>query len=133
MKTESEIERDIMSLMEGCDLLDAVDGALYRNGYRPRDSKKEDITVTFIAGVPGEVQSGTVLVRIYLPDVVCCGVSVKNPRCGELERLADDWVGRLTADRSNYLFELSDTIHTVREEDLCQHYVAVRLKYLFYE
>ena len=113
-----------------------VTGAVYRNGVRPRDSKKEDAVVTFVTGMAETaVQNGVVLVNIYVPDIdpYCNGVMVEDSkRTEEIEAAAARWVSTLTCDKSNYKFRLAATIQTYADEEIKQHFVSVRLRYDYY-
>lgn len=137
-KTSSDIEGDIYNMLRESALAQSLSGTVYREGYRPRDSRLEDAVVIFTAGLNGEIQEGTVTINIYVPDIdpYGNGVLVKNgKRVAELERKAQLWREALTAEKSNYLFltDDEDTIHAVREEDIHQHFIVVTLNYKYYE
>ena len=137
-KTSSDIEGDIYNMLRESALAQSLSGTVYREGYRPRDSRLEDAVVIFTAGLNGEIQEGTVTINIYVPDIdpYGNGVLVKNgERVAKLERQAQLWREALTAEKSNYLFltDDEDTIHTVREEDIHQHFIVVTLNYKYYE
>lgn len=132
MKTAKEIQGDIMTLLRDSALAESVSGQIYRKGYRPLNSQAEDITVGFVTGVSGEIEEGVVVVNIYVADIDAFGngTMVENgERTAEVERLASEWVQSLTASRSDYLFELSQTIYTEAEREVPQHFVSVRLNY----
>lgn len=137
-KTSSDIEGDIYNMLRGSDLAKQLSGSVYRKGYRPRDSKLEDAVVIFTAGLNGEVQEGTVTINVYVPDIDAFdnGVLVKNgERVATLERLCQQWRDSLNASTSNYLFikDDEDTVHTVPEEDIHQHFIVVTLNYRYYD
>lgn len=135
MKTAKEVQGDIINLLRGSALAKAVSGNIYRKGYRPLNSQAEDITVGFVTGVTGEIQEGVVVINVYVADIdaIGNGTMVENgARTTEIERLADDWAQSLTASRSNYLFELSQTIYTEAEREVHQHFVSIRLNYRLY-
>lgn len=138
--TAKQIQSDIISLLEGSTLVESVSGAVYRgtpdSSYRPRDSRLEDIVVIFTSGLPEEVETGVVTIHIYVPDIDLYddGVLVEDGRRTEaIEALAEDWVKSLTCDRSNYKFNLRQTIHTQSQPELHQHFVVVRLGYEFFQ
>ena len=136
MKTGKEIQGDVMDLLRGSGLAAMVSGAVYRNGCRPRDSKLEDIIVTFTAGLSEQIQTGVVTVNIFVPDIDPWknGVLVEDgARCAEIERAAAEWVERLTAAKSNYRFSLNQTIATYESMEVNQHFVCVKLKYELFE
>ena len=135
MRTAKEVQGDIINLLRESALAKAVSGNIYRKGYRPLNSQAEDITVGFVTGVTGEIQEGVVVINVYVADIdaIGNGTMVENgARTTEIERLADDWVQSLTASRSNYLFELSQTIYTEAEREVHQHFVSIRLNYRLY-
>lgn len=138
-KTEKQIQSDVILLLEGSSLKQSLSGGVYRgtpnSSYRPRNSQLEDLIVIFTEGIPDEVESGTVTLNIYVPDIdpYNNGVLVEDgKRTAELEALADDWVKSLTCDKSNYRFRLRQTIYTERDEAVHQHFVVVKLAYQYY-
>lgn len=113
-----------------------ISGKVYRKGYRPRDSRKEDAVVIFTTGLPNQIQTGVVTVNIFVPDIdpYNNGVLVEDgKRTEEVERLAQEWVDSLTTDKSCYKFELQQTIYTEEEPETNQHFVVVKLKYQYYD
>lgn len=134
-KTGKNIQGDIYQLLKDSTLYTLISGEVYRNGYRPRDSRLEDAVVSFTAGFPTEIQEGVVTVNIYVPDIdpYKNGVLVEDgERTEELELLAQAWVESLTAEVSCYKFELQQTIYTEEEPDIAQHFVVVKLRYRYY-
>ena len=134
-KTGKQIQGDIYQLLKDSTLYTLISGEVYRNGYRPRDSRLEDAVVSFTAGFPTEIQEGVVTVNIYVPDIdpYKNGVLVEDgERTEELELLAQAWVESLTAEVSCYKFELQQTIYTEEEPDIAQHFVVVKLCYRYY-
>ena len=137
MKTASQIEGDIYNLLKADPTLcSMISGQVYREGYRPRDSKQEDVIVIFTAGEYGQIETGVVTINIYVPDIdpYSNGVMVKDGlRTSELEQVAAMWVQSLTADRTNYKFRLQQTIYTEAEPDIHQHFIVVSLHYRYYD
>ncbi len=134
-KTGKQVQSDVYRLLKGSTLCSMISGGVYRNGYRPRDSRTEDAIVIFTAGLTGEVQTGIVTVNIYVPDIdpYQNGVFVEDgARTEELERLASEWVESLSADKSCYLFRLQQTIYTEEEAEIRQHFVVVKLAYRYF-
>ena len=134
-KTGKQIQGDIYRLLRDSDLAGLISGGVYRNGYRPRDSRLEDAVVTFTGGFANEIQTGVVTVNIYVPDkdFLDNGVPVEDgQRTEELEIAAKQWVESLTADRSCYRFKLRQTIYTEEEPSIHQHFVVVKLGYRYY-
>ena len=135
-KTGKQVQGDIYRLFKGSTLYTMISGDVYRNGYRPRDSRLEDAIVTFTAGIPDQIQTGVVTVNIFVPDIdpYKNGVLVEDgQRTEELERLAQAWVDSLTAAVSCYKFKLMQTIYTEEEADINQHFIVVKLGYEYFE
>lgn len=134
-KTGKQVQGDIYRLFKGSTLYTMISGDVYRNGYRPRDSRLEDAVVIFTAGLPDQIQTGVVTVNIFVPDIdpYDNGVFVEDgQRTEELERLAQAWVDSLTAAVSCYKFKLMQTIYTEEEADINQHFIVVKLGYEYF-
>ena len=132
MLTAKQVQNDIYQMLRTSTLSSMISGAVYKSGYRPRDSKEEDAVVIFTAGTPGEVQRGVVTINIFVPDIDPFenGLLVEDgERTAELEKAAAEWVETLTADKSNYKFRLQQTIYTEAEAEINQHFVVVILQY----
>lgn len=134
-KTGKQIQGDVYRLLRDSTLYTLISGEVYRNGLRPRDSRKEDATVTFTAGLPDQIQTGVVTVNIFVPDIDPDGNGTwveDGRRVEELEKLAQEWADSLTAEVSCYKFRLQQTIYTEAEPDIHQHFVVVKLKYEYF-
>lgn len=138
-KTSKQIQGDVYRLLKNSTLSSMISGDVYRGdgktSNRLRDSRKEDAVVIFTSGLSGDIQTGVVTVNIYVPDVdpYDNGVFVEDgQRAEEIERLANDWVNSLTADKSCYKFRLQQTIYTEAEPDINQHFIVVKLHYEFF-
>ena len=138
-KTEKQVQSDIIALLQGSTLVQSLSGCVYRgtpsSSYRPRSSQKEDLIVIFTEGAPDEVETGTVTLNIYVPDIdpYDNGVLVEDgSRTAEIEQLADAWVSSLTCNRSNYRFKLRQSIYAERDAAINQHFVVVKLAYQYY-
>lgn len=134
MLTAHKVQTDIMALLADSELCAEVSGEVYRKGYRPRDSRLEDIVVAFISGTPAQVERGAVTLNIFVPDITPYnnGVYVEDgQRTSHIEVLADRWVQSLTAERANYKFKLLRTISTDNDEAIHQHFVVVQLEYQY--
>lgn len=134
-KTGKQVQGDIYRLLKDSTLYTMISGDVYRNGYRPRDSRLEDAVVTFTAGLPDQIQTGVVTVNIFVPDIdpYDNGVLVEDgDRTAEIERLAQAWVDSLSAEVSCYKFKLQQTIYTEEEAEINQHFVVVRLGYRYF-
>lgn len=56
-KTSKQIQGDVYRLLQDSVLSGMISGEVYRSGYRPRDSNREDAVVIFTTGLPDEVQT----------------------------------------------------------------------------
>ena len=141
-RTGKEIERDVYSLLRrsyivtGKDGVPGIGGSVYRSGQRPRDSKGEDMVVIFTTATSTQFQEGVVTLNVYVPDIFpTTGIPREDgARCEQIERLAQDSVDALTADRSDYLFgiERSRVIHTLRDDTIGQSFVVVPLSFRYF-
>lgn len=134
-KTGKQIQGDIRRLLKDSTLYTQISGEVYRNGYRPRDSRMEDAVVTFTAGLPDQIQTGVVTVNIFVPDIdpEDNGTWLEDGRrTEEIEKLAQAWADSLTAEVSCYKFKLQQTIYTEAEPSINQHFVVVKLKYEYF-
>lgn len=134
-KTGKQVQGDVYQLLKDSTLYSMISGGVYRSGYRPRDSKLEDAVVVFITGVPTQIQKGVVVVNIYVPDIdhYNNGVLVEDgERTAELEILAQEWADSLSCEVSCYKFKLQETITTVDDEEIDQHFVSIKLRYEYF-
>lgn len=134
-KTSRQVQGDIYRMLRQSPLAKAISGGVYRQGMRPRDSRKEDAVVIFTSGLTGQVQTGVVTLNVFVPDTDPWGngTAVEDAeRTEQIERIAQQWVDSLTAATSCYLFSLQQAITTDAAEEIQQHFVVVRLKYKFF-
>ncbi len=134
MLTAKQVQNDIYQMLCTSTLSSMISGAVYKAGYRPRDSRLEDAIVIFTAGLAAEVETGVVTINIYVPDIAPYdnGVFVEDgARTVELESAAVEWVETLTAEKSNYKFSLNKTIYTEADADIKQHFVVIVLEYKY--
>lgn len=132
MLTAKQVQNDIYQMLRTSTLSSMISGAVYKAGYRPRDSRLEDAIVIFTAGLTAEVETGVVTINLYVPDIDAFdnGVLVEDgARTTELENAAAEWVETLTAEKSNYKFSLNKTIYTEADTDIKQHFVVIMLEY----
>ena len=131
-KTGQQVEDDIYGMVKNSPLVSIINGKVYKFGMRPRDSKKEDAVVKFVTGFDSQIQSGTVVINIYVPDFDAFqnGVLVRDiTRCTEIEVAANKWIDSLTVEKTDYNFKLSQTIYTEEEPEMNQHFVSIRLRF----
>lgn len=132
MRTASQITSDFYKSLKSSGLARLINGGVYHDGQRPANSCKEDAIIVFTAGVAGQVDSGTITVLVYVPDINAdgTGVPVENKRrTAQVESAALDWVKEMQTALTAYKIELSQAIATISEEPLRQHFVSVRISY----
>ena len=85
MKSDIGIKTDVFNHIKGSELARAVSGVVRKNGKRPHNSKKEDIVISVLANVNGQIQTATVNVNIYTAAQDDKGQAVEDSR--RLEKL----------------------------------------------
>lgn len=130
--TSREVQSEVYRLLKDSPLKKALNGGLYHDTTRPRDSKGEDILIRYTAGTAGDIAEGVVTILIYSQPIVARDGTLREDlaRTSEIERLAQQWVSSLRA--SHYLFTLRDTIQTYRDTELQQDFTSVKLTYRNY-
>lgn len=131
VKTGSEVEIFVYNLLRNSNIKTVISGDVYRDGYRPKNSQKEDVIVIFTAGLSNQIQTGVITVLTFVPDInIGSGVLAKNgAKTLQVEQWFSEWVkaNRITTD---YFFQNLDTINTVKDQDTNnQHFVSVKINY----
>lgn len=129
-KAEKTIEKDLFRIVKASNLAAMVSGEVYRKGMRPEGSRLEDIVVKHIAGLEGQIQSGVLVLNIYVPDITKVGSTEKvedTGRVEEIEQAAHDFIESNPS--TEYLYELDATPTSIAVEGISQHAVSVRIHY----
>lgn len=128
-KTEIQIERDFYQLIKDSRLGAAIRGTVYRSEMRPADATDEDLIVKFLAGTDEQIQRGTVILNLYVPDInFKDGRKVADKkRIGELQELILDFID--TCDDTEYWIESDGTPYSTMNPDIEQHLIVSRLKF----
>lgn len=132
--TQRKVERDFRDRLLASPLAREISGEVYYRGTVPRDKRGEYATVMFTAGHPGQIESGTVTVNVYVPDIDPCdnGVFMEDmARTEILEELASEWAVALEVEDPDYLVSLADSVHTTAEPETDRHFIVVRLNYRY--
>ena len=87
MKSDIDIKTDVFKHIIGSELAKTVTGVVRKNGKRPHNSKKEDIIISVLANLNGQIQTATVNVNIYTAAEDDKGVSVEDDQ--RLKELCD--------------------------------------------
>lgn len=93
LKTAIDIERDFFEFVSESDIASVIRGNIYREGDRARDAQSEDIVVAFLSGIDAQVQTGIVIINIYVPLIQGRGggATQDRMRIGELMPLLRDF------------------------------------------
>lgn len=130
IKTEMQIERDFFTFVKKSALGQAIKGTVYRSEMRPADAQTEDLVVKFYTGIDSQIQTGTVILDLYVPDVPYgkCGRKVSDKqRIGVLQELVLSFVED-NAD-TEYWMETETSPYTIEVEDIEQHCIKTRIKF----
>lgn len=135
-KTGKQIELDVYRLLSESHLSSIISGSVYREGMRPRDSKKEDAVVMFSSGLSNQIETGVVTINIFVPDQDFYenGQLLEDgERTSFIEIESAKWVDTLTCGKTNYKFKLRQTITTDYEPETHEHFVVIILGYEYYD
>ena len=130
--TGGEITKVLYQCVKAMDL--PVTGEVYYKGMRPLqngdDPGKEDIVVAVLTGTAGQIQKGSCVVNVYVPDTqVASGAFLWNKRrTDEIERWLASLPKELTR-RSGILFKPSGMIATLAEEKVKEHFVSLKMDF----
>lgn len=128
-KTEIQIERDFFAIIQNSSLKKAIKGNLYRRGQRPDNANSEDCVVKFLGGIDEQVQSGTVLLNIYVPYIAYSdGRRGENlSRIGELQEAANSIIEEYDGD--DYLIKKEITPQSYQMDEIEQSVIAFRIRF----
>ena len=130
-KTAEEVEADVYAWLKPSL---SVSGFVYRKGTRPTGrGAYEDAVVSFLSGLDAQVQTGVVVLNVYVPFIITGdNYRVKDVRrCTEVTRMLLDIVRTKTAPEG-YYFETDRTAETAEEEDCSRCTIRIKYKYNAY-
>ena len=87
MKSDIAIKTDVFHRIQGSELEREITGVVRKTGKRPAGSKNEDIVISMLANVNGQIQTATVNVNIYVTANVVKGQAEEATK--RLEVLCD--------------------------------------------
>lgn len=124
-----QIERDFFTFIKSGTIGNAIHGDVYRSEMRPANAVTEDAIVKFLSGYDAQIQSGIILLHIYVPDInTADGRTVADKtRIGEIEEIIIDFVRDF--DCAEYLIETDMTPYATFNEEIEQHLVIARIKF----
>ena len=128
-KTEIQIERDFYQLIKNSRLGAEIRGTVYRSEMRPADATDEDLIVKFLSGTDEQIQRGTVILNLYVPDInFKDGRKVADKkRIGVLQAMILDFIE--TCDDTDYLIASDGTPYSTMNPDIEQHLIVARIKF----
>lgn len=129
MKTEMQIERDFFTFIKNGTIGNSIRGNVYRSEMRPANAVSEDAIVKFLSGYDAQIQSGIILLHVYVPDLnMNDGRTVADKtRIGEIEKIITDFVRDF--DSAEYLIETDMTPYATLNEEIGQHLVIARISF----
>ena len=68
MKSDILIKDDMYKFIKASPLVTAISGKICKQGVRPKGSDKEDVVISVIANVNGQIQEAKVNVNVYVKD-----------------------------------------------------------------
>ncbi len=125
-KTGSEIEIDIYNFLKD-EIQAKIKGKVYLQGSRPIDADTEDCVISFMTGIDDQMQTGAVTINIYVPNPNK-GMTKNFKRCVEIERFMQNLIEKWHV-KTEYKFTLGQSIMTLAEDSIKQHFVNTKLKY----
>lgn len=128
MKTSSQIERDFFAYIANSAIGQNIGGSVYRSGMRDWNAKTEDAVVKFLAGEDEQIQTGVVILNIYVPDIIYSNGSRPNhARIAEIEELINSFFDDF--DSTEYWIKADTTPIVLDDSDIKQHHIYTRIKF----
>lgn len=132
MRTASQITGDFYKALRNGALAKELNGRVYREGLRPVSSCQEDAVLVFTQGSAGQIDTGTITVLVFVPDIDHDGTGSlveDKRRTAEIEAAALSWVKELQSNLTGYKIELAQTILTLPDVAIKQHFTSVKINY----
>lgn len=129
-KSEKNIERDLYALIKASPLAGMISGSVYRSDMRPEGSELEDISVKFLAGEEGQIQTGIIVLNIYVPNITRLGDTRRVEDTARVEELEDAVIAFVNGcPDTEYLYEFDETMYSLEVEGIDQHAITARIHY----
>lgn len=128
-KTTSDVIDDVISLIESSDLLQVVNGSIYKSQNRPIGSTFEDIVVNCIASTHDQFQEFSVNVNIFVPRMEGSEQNVylqDTERIMEISTALNAFVEGIVSDE--YRIECANAVNYDEVPQINQDYVNVTLR-----
>lgn len=130
IKTAEDIERDLYRLIRASQLGQALRGSVYRSEMRPYAAESEDAVVKLLAGLDEQIQTGVIVVNIYIPDKLSRPDGRKvidHARAAELLTLVRAFVE--SSPPTEYRLTTDATPLLMYDDEIEQHFIYARIKY----
>lgn len=134
MITQSKIESDFFKLAKAyLQTNKFVKGDVYILDYRPRDSRKEDITIRFTTGQSKEIATGIVTICAFCNDINDAKNGTTKPDKKRLLEIEEGMalMYQYMSKNSDYLLSLETTIYNSMSIDTHQHFAVMKVRYKF--
>ena len=131
--TAPELETLLYNLTLSAGL--GISGNIYKRGLRPlqneRDNHLEDAVVGVISGNGEEVQKGTCVVNVYIPDVLTdTGEYLEDKaRTATIAAVMEELPKHFRRNERMIYFSLSEQITVLNEPNLHEHFVSLKMDY----
>lgn len=128
-KTENQIERDFYRIINESQLSTIINGTVFRRGQRPDKADTEDCIIKFLGGDDSQIQTGTVILNIYIPYISYHDGRKGEDlnRIGEIEEAVNDIIPEIKD--TDYNITTETTPRSYPEDEISQSIIAVRLKF----
>jgi len=131
--TAPELETLLYDLTQSAGL--GISGSVYKRGLRPlqneNDSHLEDAVVGVISGNGDEVQKGTCVINVYIPDVLTStGEYLEDKtRTASIAAAIENLPKQFRRNKRMVWFTLSEQIAVFGEPNLHEHFVSLKMDY----
>lgn len=124
IKTSLQIEGDFYRMIKAHPLGKMLKGEVYRHGNRPTDATTEDAVVSFLSGLDTQLQTGIVVMNVYVPNI-----APKISDTARLEEIESQVHQFLWDNETDYYIETEQTPHIEEIEDTRQTCLVVRFRF----
>ena len=132
MKTGGQVETDFYRATKKTELSRKISGEVYRDGFRPRNSKKEDIIIRMTALSVGQLQEGVLTILVFVPDSEVYGkgnLKRNITKLNKFEELGEKAVEEIRQELSEYQnVELQTGIQSYPDSNE-EHFVSIKISF----
>ena len=132
MKTGGQVETDFYRAAKKTELSRKISGEVYRDGFRPRNSKKEDIIIRLTTLSVGQLQEGVLTILVFVPDSEVSGkgnLKRNITKLNKFEELGEKAVEEIRQELSEYQkVELQTGIQSYPDSNE-EHFVSIKISF----